>query len=371
MPNCRLVRLGDYIKIRKDVNSNLLFGAKNVMGVSQDKRIIETKAKLSDNDLSKFTIVHPSDFIYNPRNARAIAINDLDKQFIISWNNSCFYVDSEELLPEYLNIIFRCEAYDDYVQYYAWGSSTEVFGWDKMFDYIIPLPTIEKQKEYVAIYSNLLKLSKNHEKSFDELQKLTDLFMDAMVEKYESKEIGNYIELVNKRNKGGFITDVRGVNIDKEFMPSVANLSGVDLSKYKIVDNNRFATNLMHVGRDERLPISLNSSGKPIIVSPAYFTFKMKEDVNVLPEYLFLFMKRPETERYAGFICDSSVRGNLEWSRFIEIGIPVPPIDVQESIVAVHHALEMRKNLNERIKALIKEISPVLIKNAKDLCSES
>ncbi|MBR3144168.1 restriction endonuclease subunit S [Candidatus Saccharibacteria bacterium] len=370
MPNSRLVRLGDYIKIRKDANSNLSFGANDVMGVSQDKRIIETKAKLSDNDLSKFMIVHPNDFIYNPRNARAIAINDLGRQFIISWNNSCFYVDSDELLPEYLNIIFRCEAYDDYVQYYAWGSSTEVFGWDKMLDYKIPLPTIEKQKEYVAMYSNLLRLSKNHEKSFDELQKLTDLFMDAMVEKYESKEIGNYIELVNKRNKGGFITDVRGVNIDKEFMPSVANLSGVDLSKYKVVERMEFAVNLMQVGRDEKLHIAINT-GEPVIVSPAYYIFRVKKDSTILPEYLYLFMKRSNTDRYASFISDSNVRSNVEWGRFVEIKIPVPPIDVQKSIIAVHHALEMRKNLNERIKATIKEISPVLIKNAKDLCSEN
>lgn len=364
------LKLSEVIEQSSDRNNGL---TNNILGVNLNKEMQKSNACLTGVDLSNYKLIKKGEFGCNlmvvGRDKRlAVALMEDD----IGAISPAYYVfrvkDDDIIDPHYLMMIFRTEDFEKRLWFHADSGVRASVSWETFIDMEIPLPPIEKQREYVAVYSNLLKLSRNHEKSFGELQKLTDLFMDAMVEKYESKEIGNYIELVNKRNRGGFITDVRGVNIDKEFMPSVANLSGVDLSKYKIVDNNIFATNLMHVGRDERLPISLNSSGKPIIVSPAYFTFKMKEDANVLPEYLFLFMKRSETERYAGFICDSSVRGNLEWSRFIEIRIPVPPIDVQESIVAVHHALEMRKNLNERIKALIKEISPVLIKNAKDLC---
>ena len=104
------------------------------------------------------------------------------------------------------------------------------------------------------------------------------------------KRIGDYIQLVDKRNSGNAVSNLLGINITKNFMPSITNTSGVDLSKYKVIQKNQFSTNIMHVGRDERLPIALYKYEDPAIVSPAYKNFEVKdesEDTAFLVKLLF------------------------------------------------------------------------------------
>ena len=153
------------------------------------------------------------------------------------------------------------------------------------------------------------------------------------------KRIGDYIQLVNNRNKNLAITNLLGVNISKNFMPSVANTSGIDLSKYKIIKKGQFATNIMHVDRDEILPIALYENKKEAIVSPAYITFEVIDETVLLPEFLMIEFQRPEFDRRAWTYCDSSVRGGLEWERFCEIQIPIPKIEEQRKIVAIYNGL--------------------------------
>ena len=88
--------------------------------------------------------------------------------------------------------------------------------------------------------------------------------------KLSNKKIGKLIELTEEKNHNNAIQEVKGINIDKNFMKSVANLSKTDLSKYKVVRKGHFACNIMHVGRDERLPIALYEEDLPTLVSPAY-----------------------------------------------------------------------------------------------------
>ena len=84
----------------------------------------------------------------------------------------------------------------------------------------------------------------------------------------------NHIRLIDTRNKDNVTEEVLGISIDKFFMPSVANVIGTDLSKYKLITKGKFACNPMHVGRDERLPVALYKKDTPAIVSPAYFSLK-------------------------------------------------------------------------------------------------
>ncbi|MEC4043365.1 restriction endonuclease subunit S [Myroides odoratimimus] len=155
--------------------------------------------------------------------------------------------------------------------------------------------------------------------------------------KYE--KLGNIIVDIDLKNKTSDLNRVLGVNIYKNFMPSVANLTNVDLSKYRIVSKNQFAVNIMHVDRDERLPIALYKEDIPTLVSPAYKVFGIKTDVDVLPEYLMINFLRPEFDRLAWYLCDSSVRGGLEWYRFKEIEIPILPIEEQKKYVSIYNAL--------------------------------
>lgn len=167
------------------------------------------------------------------------------------------------------------------------------------------------------------------------------------------RRLGDYIKEVNVRNNDLEITNPMGINIDKYFMPSVANVIGTDLSTYKLVNKNQFACNLMHVGRDERIPMALHIDDAPIIVSPAYFVFEIIQNDILLPEYLMIWFRRPEFDRNAWFYTDADVRGGLSKEAFLDMSLPIPSIEEQRKIVAEYQAVEQRiENNNRLIKAL-------------------
>ena len=125
--------------------------------------------------------------------------------------------------------------------------------------------------------------------------------------------LGKHIQLVDYRNSEEVTSTVLGISIDKEFMPSVANVIGTDLSRYKLISKGLFACNPMHVGRDERLPIALYEKDSPAIVSPAYFMFEIIDRDVLNEEYLMMWFRRPEFDRECWFMTDGSVRGGITW----------------------------------------------------------
>lgn len=154
------------------------------------------------------------------------------------------------------------------------------------------------------------------------------------------KRLGDYIQKIDNRNRDLSISNLLGVNIFKKFMPSVANQSGLDLSKYKIIKKGQFATNLMHVNRDEVLPVALYDKDGPCLVSPAYITFEIKDNTDLIPEFLMMEFQRPEFDRKAWTYCDSSVRGGLDWERLCEMEIPIPDdIEEQKKYVEIYKGL--------------------------------
>lgn len=153
------------------------------------------------------------------------------------------------------------------------------------------------------------------------------------------KPIGKYIQLVDNRNKDLAVTNLLGINITKNFMPSVANVSGTDLSKYKIIEKGQFAYSAMQVGRDETIRIALYTADEPAIISPAYSVIEVIDENELLPEYMMMWFQRPESDRYGWFISDSSVRASLDYERLCEIEIPIPHIDEQRKYVNLYKGL--------------------------------
>ena len=176
------------------------------------------------------------------------------------------------------------------------------------------------------------------------------------------EEIGNCIEPIDVRNTTNKKIEVCGINKTKSFMPTVADMTGVDISKYKIVKKGQFAFSGMQTGRDECIRIALYEGDDPILISPAYITFKLISD-KVLPEYLLIFFRRSEMDRYGWFISDSSVRANLDWSRFLAIKFPLPDIDIQRAIVNIYNCAEEAKRIAEEADLLSKEICPALMQH--------
>lgn len=161
--------------------------------------------------------------------------------------------------------------------------------------------------------------------------------------------LGNHIRLIDNRNSERVTNQVLGINIDKFFMPSVANIVGTDLSKYKLVAKGNFACNPMHVGRDERLPIALYEDDTPAIVSPAYFVFEIIDTEILNENFLMMWFRRSEFDRICWLHTDGSVRGGITWEDICRLEVPVPNIEEQKSIVKAYKAINDRIVLKKRI----------------------
>ena len=167
--------------------------------------------------------------------------------------------------------------------------------------------------------------------------------------KSNSKTLGDIIKAVDERNSDEKTDEVLGISINKEFMPSVANVIGTDLSAYKLVSKMQFACNLMHVGRDEKIPMAMHLDDIPIIVSPAYFVFEVVESDALMPEYLMIWFRRPEFDRNAWFYTDADVRGGMDKNALLDMQLPIPSITRQREIVSEYETLANRIRLNNQM----------------------
>jgi type I restriction enzyme S subunit len=182
-----------------------------------------------------------------------------------------------------------------------------------------------------------------------------------MLNRYRVDQLIAYID---ERNSDGKVSDFYGININKEFMPTIANIDEVDSRKYKVVRSNRFVFSGMQTGRDECIRIGLYSGETPIIISPAYTTFEIKDIDVLLPEYFFMLFLSKEMDRYGWFISDSSVRANLDLDRFGEITFNLPTVYIQQKYVNRYKAV-IRV---DRLKKQISDICPILIKGSLAVC---
>lgn len=145
-------RLGDLIELVLDTNIDLQYGPDDVRGMTITKEIIPTKADVAGADLSKFLVVHPGEFIYNPRtHGKRIGFgyNNTDENFIISWNNIAFKVKplmKSIVLTDYLFLHFKRDEWDREACFQSWGSSTEVFSWETLCDMTVDLPKFPIQQ---------------------------------------------------------------------------------------------------------------------------------------------------------------------------------------------------------------------------------
>jgi type I restriction enzyme S subunit len=176
----------------------------------------------------------------------------------------------------------------------------------------------------------------------------------------EYKRIGDYIRPLKLKNTDLKAEKLLGINIEKFFMPSVANVVGTDLSRYKIVKKNQFACNRMHVGRDYRIPIAVSESDVPFMVSPAYDVFEIKKPKDLLPQYLMMWFSREEFDRNAWFFTDADVRGGLAWKAFCDMQLPVPSIEKQREIVKEYNTIQNRIELNNQLIQKLEETAQTI-----------
>ena len=359
---------GDLLELTNQKNSDGKYGEDDAIGVNIDKIIQPMRGQITEKDFTKFHLVPPQHFAYNPRGSRKLGIgfNDTHNTYIITFNDNVFRIkDSvkDVLLPTYLFMYLCRKEWDRYAEFISWGSSTEVFDWTYFCGETIQLPAVSIQQKYVNVYHAMLANQKSYERGLEDLK----CSFEALIDRYKhiapKKAVGKILHEVDNRNDNGSITDVQGINIEKRFMPTIANTTDVNLSKYKVVRKGQFAFSGMQTGRDQCIRIALFDKDDPIIISPAY-TVLEPNDSSVLPEYIMMWFTRKEVDRRGGFMSDASIRTNLDLDRFYEIKIPVPEIEIQQDIVDIVKAYNTRKGIAETLKNQIQNICPILIKGS-------
>ena len=180
------------------------------------------------------------------------------------------------------------------------------------------------------------------------------------MEKNSLHRLGDYIREVDVRNRDLEVMKLLGVSISKEFMPSIANTIGTDMSSYKVVEPRQFAYGPVTSRNGDKVSIALYKDDEKAIVSQAYTIFEVKNKQELLPEYLMMWFRRPEFDRYARFKSHGSAREIFSWEEMCDVELPVPPIEQQQKMVSEYEAVTRRIRLNERIIAKLEETAQAL-----------
>ena len=179
-------------------------------------------------------------------------------------------------------------------------------------------------------------------------------------DKLNYKRIGDYISLVDERNAGHNVKNLLGLSISKQFIPSVANIVGTDMENYKIIRRNQFACSTMQVRRDKKMPVALLEEVDEAIISQAYPIFEVRDEKELLPEYLMMWFTRSEFDREACFHAVGGVRGSLEWEDFENLKLPIPHPDKQCEIVKEYNVIQNRIELNQKLIQKLEETAQAI-----------
>lgn len=180
------------------------------------------------------------------------------------------------------------------------------------------------------------------------------------MEKNSLYRLGDYIREVDVRNRDLKVKKLLGVSISKEFMPSIANTIGTDMSSYKVVEPWQFAYGPVTSRNGDKVSIALYKDDEKAIVSQAYTIFEVKNKQELLPEYLMMWFRRPEFDRYARFKSHGSAREIFSWEEMCDVELPVPSIEQQQKIVSEYEAVTRRISLNVQIIAKLEETAQAL-----------
>ena len=359
-------KFGELLELTNEKNSDGKYGENDAIGVNVDKIILPMRGKISEKDFSKFHLVPPGHFAYNPRGSRKLGIgfNDTDRTFIITFNDNVFRIKPSAkniLLDTYLFMYLSRKEWDRYAEFISWGSSTEVFDWTYFCDEEISLPPIDIQRKYVAVYNAMLANQQSYERGLEDLKLTCDAYIDKLKHKRTLVEIGDFIQQINNKNIDNQKYRFAGLSMDNYFIDSIADDTELDFTKYKIVEPNEYGAVLMKVGRDARLTIARNTSNERYLISPAYYTFRI---TGIMPEYFMACVNRPEFERRGWFSCDTSARGSLSWGEFMKLKIPNATDEEQSIISELYKVQVIRIGINEKLKTQIKDLCPILIKGS-------
>lgn len=361
-------KLGELIE---PVDERNTLGLTNFSGLNISKEFMPTTASTVNLDASKYKVVRKKRFVFSGMQTGRdktirISMYEGEEPIIVSPAYTTFEISRNDVvIPEYFFMLFKSPEMDRYGWFLSDSSIRSNLDWSVFCGIKLNLPPLEIQQKYVDIYNAMIANQKAYENSLHDLSVVSEAQMDQVKRTAPKQEIGKLLESIDRRNHDGKLHKVMGINISKQFMPSVAKVSQSTLLKYKVINSGEFGYSSMQTGRDETIRIAYNARQDSLLISPAYDVLRVKSS-DVLAEYVMLWFSRSESDRYGWFASDASIRSNLDLSRFFEIEIPVPSLNIQKSIVGIYRAFLNAREISDRLKTDLKNLCPVLIKGSLD-----
>lgn len=363
-------RIGDYIEqFRQKCANNKAI----VSGVDINKRFIPTRANLDGTDISGYYLVPPTFFACNlmhiGRDERIpIAYNDTDKDLVVTSAYYVFHIKQDkcdEILNEYLYIIFSNKEIDRLTWFYTDSSIRGNLKENRFLDIKIPLPSVAEQQKVVNAWRAFREIKVQNEAKAAPLMQLCQSYIQELKHKYPMQEIGPYIEEYDERNSNEAygLDDVRGISIEKKIIDTKANMDGVKLSPYKVFRPNTFCYVTITSRNGEKITLSLNNDNRCYIVSSSYITFRINQEDQILPRFLYLWFCRPEFDRYARFNSWGSAREAFSFEDMKRCKVPLPPIAVQQAIVNIYKCANEARQIAEEADRLSREVCSALLQH--------
>lgn len=358
-------KLGELIAPSDTRNNTGIFTLDDIKGISTNKEFIDTKANMDGVSLASYKVVAQREFAYVADTSRrgdkiAVAFNTGTKSILISSIYTVFRVSNDQkLLSDYLFMYFNRPEFDRYARFNSWGSARETFDWSTLCDIDIELPDLPTQQKYVDIYKAMVANQQAYERGLEDLKIVFTGYIEDLRRKGSLHKIGDYITPFNEKNRDELITLEQGININKEFI--TPQRSNSNLHGRKIVRHGQFAycTQL----NNANVAIAYRS-GEDCVVSSVYDVFEITRKEELIPEYLLVWLIRPEFGRYVYWASEGSAYEFLNYNNLGNYKIPVPNINIQKAIAEMYTVYIERKRINEQLKAQIKDICPILLQGA-------
>lgn len=364
------IRLGDYIRRSTVNNRNLQYGDDLIVGVNNTGVFTTPKGSTNGVNLKPYKIVETGAFVYNPTRLDLGSIAYRTEGLcIVSHLYMVFYLTDEGkkiIDPQWLFIYFRRNEFQREVTFRNFGSQRPEFNFEDMSDIVIPLPPIDIQQKYVAVYNAMLANQQSYERGLEDLKLTCDAYIDQLRSKYPLQKLGTLISVCEEKNAGlqYGIDDVKGVSIEKKFIDTKANMEGVSLRPYAVIKPDEFAYVTVTSRNVGKISLAHNNTPNTYICSSSYVVFTVTDTDTLLPSYLAMLFRRDEFDRYARFNSWGSARETFDWDEMCDVRIPIPSIEIQQDIVNIYEAYLTRKEINEKLKNQIKDLCPILIKGS-------
>ena len=354
------VRIGDCIelvKIKCGIPNLTVF---DVSGVNKEKEFFEPTKQIG-KDTSDYKIVPPGCFATNLMHVGRdvvlpIALNRTDKNKIVSPAYTVFkFINESQLLKDYFFIYLNSTEKDRFFWFNCDSSIRDGLDWEIFCNIVLEVPSIEIQQKYVNVYKSLQENLNCYNSNLDDLKLVCDSYIEFLRKKKKEPLKGHLFESTEK-NTNLEAKQEKGVSIQKVFIDTKAKSS--NFANQKIVRKGFFAYNSNTSRNSDTISIALNRE-EPFAVSNTYVVFKCDEALD--PEYLYLWFKRKEFDRYARFYSWGSARETIPLEDIENYKVAIPSLDVQKAIVKILNVYESRKVYCSDIKNTLSNICPILI----------